>query len=83
MLQVVLSKDAHKQYQRLSKSDQAKVKKRLMLLEHDSKAGKKLTGELTGIRSLRAWPYRILYEINEKKKRIEVHKIAHRQGAYR
>ncbi len=53
-----------------------------MLLEHDPTVGKKLTGELNGIRSLHAWPYRILYEINEQAQKIEVHKIAHRQGVY-
>lgn len=82
MMQVILSKDAHKQYIRLSKTEQVKVKKKLMLLEQEPTVGKKLTGELSGIRSLRAWPYRILYEINEKEQRIEVHKIAHRQGVY-
>lgn len=80
---VVLSKDALKQYERLSKGEQTKICKKLHALEQDSHSGKKLTGELKGIYSLRAWPYRILYEINEAEKRIEVHKIAHRQGAYK
>ncbi len=80
---VVLSKDALRQYQRLPKAEQAKIHKKLHALEQDPNSGKKLTGELKGICSLRAWPYRILYEINEEEKRIEVHKIVHRQGAYK
>ncbi len=80
---VVLSKDALKQYQHLPKSEQVKIKKRLHVLEQDPHSGKKLTGELQGIFSLKVWPYRILYEINKIKKRIEVHKIAHRQSAYK
>ena len=36
-----------------------------------------------GIRSIRAWPYRIFYEVNETENRVEVHKIKHRQGAYK
>lgn len=79
---VILSKDAEKQYKRLSKPDKIKVKKKLLMLQEDPTAGKKLVGELAGVRSLRAWPYRIIYEINKVKIRIEVHKIAHRQGAY-
>lgn len=79
----ILSRDAHKQYKLLPKAEQKKVRKKLLLLEMDPTAGKKLTGELIGIRSLRAWPYRIIYEINETEKRIEIHKIAHRQGAYK
>lgn len=82
-MQVILSKDAQKQYEHLPKSEQKKIRKKLITLEENSTAGKKLTGELTGIYSLRAWPYRILYEINEKLQRIEIHKIAHRQSAYK
>lgn len=82
-MNVILSKDASKQYKRLPKSEQTKIHKKLIALQRDPYEGKKLTGEFVGIRSLRAWPYRILYEINEEKKNIEIHKIAHRQGVYK
>lgn len=81
-MKVALSKDAQKQYKRLPKSQQAKILKKIMGLEQNPNAGKKLEGELKGFRSLRAWPYRILYEVNKAEQRIEVHKIAHRQGVY-
>lgn len=80
---VILSKDAQKQYKHLPRSEQLKVRKKLLFLEENPTAGKKLTGELSGVRSLYAWPYRIIYEINEKEKRVEIHKIAHRQGVYK
>ncbi len=80
---VVLSKDSQKQYERLSKTEQVKLRKKLHALEQNPYSGKKLTGELKGIYSLRAWPYRILYEVSETEKRVEIHKIAHRQGAYK
>lgn len=82
-MKVALSKDAQKQYERLPKSQKIKVFKKIMGLEQNPNAGKKLEGELKGFFSLRAWPYRILYEINEDKQIIQVHKIAHRQGAYK
>ncbi len=82
-MKVILSKDAHKQYGHLSKPEQIKVRKKLTNLENNPKEGKKLTGELHGIRSLRSWPYRILYEIQEEKKIVIIHKIAHRQGVYK
>lgn len=81
-MDVILSKNAQKQYKRFPKSDQRKIFIKLSSLKDDPAAGKKLSGELKGIRSLRAWPYRILYEINEKEKRVEVLVIAHRQGVY-
>lgn len=77
-MDVILSKDAGKQYKRLPKSDKTKIHKKLISLQQNPYEGKKLTGELEGIRSLRAWPYRILYEINEEKKTIDILKIAHR-----
>lgn len=80
---VIFSGDTKKQYEQLPKKEQIKVHKKLLLLAENPTVGKKLTGQLWGIRSLRAWPYRIIYEINEKEKRIEVLKIAHRQGVYR
>ncbi|OGD88264.1 hypothetical protein A3J17_05195 [Candidatus Curtissbacteria bacterium RIFCSPLOWO2_02_FULL_40_11] len=80
---VALSKNARKDYEQIPKPQQAKVRKKLALLEQSPYAGKKLTGELMGIRSIRAWPYRIFYEVNETENRVEVHKIKHRQGAYK
>ncbi len=59
-MQVVLSKNAAKQFSRLPKSEQTKIKKKLHLLETDPLAGKKLAGELSGRRSLKSWPYRII-----------------------
>ena len=82
-MQVILSKDAKKQYDHLPQSEQKKVKKKLQSLEIYPLAGKKLSGELAIYRSLRAWPYRIIYIINEDKKRVEVSSIEHRQGAYK
>lgn len=82
IMQVVLSDDATKQYKRLPKPDQIKVKKKLLLLVNNPYIGKKLGGEFVGIYSLRAWPYRILYGVNEQEKKVEIHKIKHRQGAY-
>lgn len=81
-MQVVLSKDSQKQYEKLPKTEKLKIRKKLQVLENHPYDGKRLTGEMQGIYSIRAWPYRILYEINATKKRIEVHKIAHRQGVY-
>ena len=82
-MNVILSKSARKEYEHLPRSEQLKVRKKLVFLEQDPYAGKKLSGDLEGVRSLRAWPYRIFYEVNEKENRIEVHKIKHRQGAYK
>ena len=82
-MNVVLAKDAHKQYKRLPKKEQTKIKKKLIVISEDPLAGKKLEGELKGRRVIRAWPYRIIYSINELEQQVEVSEILHRQGAYK
>lgn len=82
-MNVAFSKDAQRQYKHLPKPQQTKIHKKLIGLAQNPYTGKKLEGELKNLFSLRAWPYRILYEINENEQRIEIHKIAHRQGVYK
>lgn len=82
-MKVALSEDAQKQYKRLPKTQQTKINKKLIILQQNPYSGKKLAGEFSDFWVIRAWPYRIIYEINEKAKRIEIHKIKHRQGAYK
>jgi mRNA-degrading endonuclease RelE of RelBE toxin-antitoxin system len=82
-MEVVLSKNAQKEYEHLSKSAQIKIRKKLEILKRYPYSGKKLTGVFNGIYSLSTWPYRILYEINTIEKRVEVHKVTHRQGVYK
>lgn len=79
---VILSKRAAKHYNSLPKREQQKLKKKLLELESNPFCGKKLSGEFEGNRSLKVWPYRIIYIIDEKKEQVEVRDILHRQGAY-
>ncbi len=82
-MQVVITPKALKQYNHLPKPDQAKIKRKLLALEQYPLEGKKLSGKLSEIRSLRAWPYRIHYYINDKAKKVFVVTIARRQGVYK
>jgi len=82
-MEVILSLDARKQLKRLPKSEQHKVAKKLIELRNNPLAGKKLSGDLTNRRSLRAWPYRIIYKISKNTHKVEVSDILHRQGAYK
>jgi len=82
-MDVLLTKEANKQYTKLVKTDKIKVDKKILLLFIDSSAGKKLSGEFKGKCSLKAWPYRIIYIVDESKKVIWILSILHRQGAYK
>jgi mRNA-degrading endonuclease RelE of RelBE toxin-antitoxin system len=82
-MQVIATPKALKQYNHLPKTEQVKIKKKLLVLEQNSKEGKKLSGEYTELRSLRVWPYRIIYYIDKVQKKIFIVTIAHRQGVYK
>jgi mRNA-degrading endonuclease RelE of RelBE toxin-antitoxin system len=82
-MQVIVTPEAQKQYERLSVPEQKKIKKKLSVLESSPLEGKKLSGKMSELRSLRAWPYRILYYIDNARSFVFVVTIAHRQGVYK
>jgi len=82
-MDIIITPKAIKQYNQLPKNEQSKIKKKLNILKENSQEGKKLSGEFMDLRSLRAWPYRIIYYIDQKRKKIFIITIAHRQGVYK
>jgi len=81
-MKVFLTNTANRQKNKLPKAEQKKVEKQLAYLGEDPLSGKKLLGKYKGLRSLRVWPYRIIYSIDKNKKEIWIVSILHRQGAY-
>ncbi|HNV97669.1 MAG TPA: type II toxin-antitoxin system RelE/ParE family toxin [bacterium] len=81
-MKVFLTPSVLKQYNQLPENYKIRVKNKLLFLENNPYEGKKLSGKLSEIRSLRVWPYRILYYIDKKTNKIFVVTIAHRQGVY-
>lgn len=45
--------------------------------------GKPLVGELAGLRSARRGDYRVIYEFDEGREVITVHRVQHRRDVYR
>lgn len=62
---------------------QFRVMQAINVLENDPYYGEKLSGELDGKRKIRIWPYRVIYQIDSKKKIIIVVEADHRQGVYK
>lgn len=81
-MHVIVTPKAEKQYKHLPKPEQAKIKKKLYALENDPLSGKKLSGELSKLRSIKVWPYRIIYFLDYQNNKISIVSIIHRQGAY-
>lgn len=83
MTKLVLSKTSEKEFEKLPKVEKKKVLKKLKSIQSSPLLGKPLTGELKSNYSVRAWPYRIIYEFIKIDEIIIIHKIQHRQGAYK
>lgn len=82
-MQLIITPNVQKHFKYLPKDAQTKIKKKVEVLGNDPLIGKKLSGELSELHSLRVWPYRVVYYINSIEKRIYITAILHRQGAYK
>lgn len=82
-MKIIVTPEAQAQYTKLPKSEQYKIKKKLKMIEENPYIGKKLSGDLKRKWSVRAWPYRIIYEIIKSREIIYIDAITHRQGAYK
>lgn len=77
------TKNAQKQYNKLPNTIKPRIARAIASLSQNPFSGKKLSGELSGLRTLRAWPYRVIYQIHELGNRVQVSNILHRQAAYK
>jgi mRNA interferase RelE/StbE len=53
------------------------------IAEHPRRVGKPLVGELTGLHAARRGDYRVIYEIDDDRKVVIVHRVQHRRVVYR
>ena len=81
-MKVNYSRTSLKQLKKLTRTKQIEILKKIEKLKNDPDAGKKLKEPLKNFRSLRAWPYRIIYQYSENNKTIFINIIQHRQSAY-
>ena len=80
-MKIVYTVKATGQLKKLSPPELKKVIKKIQTLEITALEGKKLGGKFAGLRSIRAWPYRIIYFLSSET--ITIDKIEHRQGVYK
>lgn len=74
---------SQKQFQKLPQNQVKKIAKKIKNLQQNPLLGKKLQSQLKNYYSLRAWPYRIIYQLNPSEKRIIITDISHRQSTYK
>ena len=80
---LVLKPRAKKELTNLEDADRIKARVVLEVILKNPFSGKKLSGELPNQYSMRAWPFRIIYEIRKKELVILILRIRHRKDAYR
>lgn len=81
--QLQIQKQALKELSDIPVEFQLKIKNVLDNIVLNPYRGKKLHGKYEGYYSVRAWPYRIIYEIFELEVVVVVIKIGHRKDVYR
>ena len=82
-MKVNYSKTSLKQLKNLPEKNQIEILKKIEKLRNDSDIGKKLKGPLKNFRSLKVWPYRIIYQYSDSAKVIFINVIQHRQSVYK
>ena len=83
MYQIVLSRIAEKDLDKVNKKDKPHIFAALFDLRKDPYLGKKLKGKFRDCYSLRISMYRIIYKIYKTKLNILIIRIGPRQGAYK
>ncbi|MBM3261589.1 type II toxin-antitoxin system mRNA interferase toxin, RelE/StbE family [Candidatus Kaiserbacteria bacterium] len=83
MFGVYFTRSARKEIDALEDKYRDKVARVIDSLACDPFQGKKLQGEFDGRYSIRAWPFRIIYEIRKKQVCIIVLSLKNRKDAYR
>ena len=82
-MKLIFKPEAEKKMAKIEARDIPKIKRRLASLLDDPLSGKLLSGEFSGIRSIRAWPLRILYSFNPKSQTITIETIDYRGQIYK
>lgn len=80
--QINLSSRARHNLKKIPMPWQARIVEAIDAMSQDPFLGAKMWGELGNKRKVRIWPYRILYEVDEKQAFIYILNIGHRQGVY-
>lgn len=83
MYKIVVKKQAKKSLEAIDKRFIHKINEAINILQEYPLLGKPLEGEYKGQRSLKVWPYRIIYQIYKQQLVILIISIKHRQNTYK
>lgn len=75
--------EAIRQLQKVGVKDKKKARKKIESLTTNPLEGKPLQGKLNGLRSLRAWPLRIIYTFDSNSQIITIETVDYRGDVYK
>lgn len=82
MYEIIVEPPAERFIKSLKKDEQKKLLNRIEALSENPRLGKELVGRLSGLRSLRAGVYRVIYRIEEMKLIVLVLRAGYRKNIY-
>lgn len=82
-MEIIYAPEVLKSLSKIPPPDLKKIKKKIEILKSDPLSGKNLKGEFAGLKSLRAWPLRIIYIFDNKKEIIKIVAIDYRGQVYK
>ncbi len=77
---VLISGKPKKNLQKIPQPWQSRIIHALEQLESDPFCGEKMWGKYKDFKKLRIWPYRVVYQLDERRKIVSVVEIGHRGG---
>ncbi len=83
LYRIVLTKLAEKELDNFDHKTRKRLFTAFDVLRENPTAGKQLQGEHKGLRSLRVWPYRVLYAVDHDIITVTILKVGHRKDVYR
>lgn len=82
-MQIFYKSEAIKNLKNLNGAEKKKAKKKIESLLSNPLLGKKLKGEFADLRSLRAWPLRVIYLFDPKSQTITITTVNFRGHVYK
>jgi len=79
---ILYSETSRRQIRKLHPQIRPAVKSRIEKLQENTYSGKLLEKDLSGYLSIRMKRFRVIYKIDEKQNKVEIHYVGHRKDIY-
>lgn len=82
-MEIFYKSEAVRKLKKLGPAEKQKAKKKIEVITLNPLSGKPLKGEFAGLRSLKAWPVRIIYSFDFKSQKITIITVDYRGSVYK